>query len=103
MGLDAGAVAPPLAGGRARLPAAAPVHPVHARAMAHRLLALGQDVSYLETAEGGHLGVGSHTQRAWTTALVQEFAWRAATRRGRPPGTGQGRDGDPAAPGLRRR
>ena len=60
------------------------VHPVHARAMAHRLLALGQDVSYLETAEGGHLGVGSHTQRAWTTALVQEFAWRAATRRGRP-------------------
>ena len=35
------------------------VHPAHARTMAHRMAALGQDVTYFENSEGGHGRAGS--------------------------------------------
>lgn len=52
------------------------VHPWHARAFAHRLGELGQDVSYWESAEGGHGGSTTNSQRARVYALVHEFLWR---------------------------
>ncbi len=54
------------------------VHPAHARTMAWRLAELGQDVSYVETAEGGHAGYATSAQRARTSALIHAFAWRHA-------------------------
>ena len=52
------------------------VHPVYARTMAHRMAALGQDVTYFENAEGGHGRASTNAQRALMSALVHEFAWR---------------------------
>ncbi|QPL05232.1 MULTISPECIES: prolyl oligopeptidase family serine peptidase [Actinomyces] len=58
------------------------VHPAHARTMAWRLAALGQDVTYVETAEGGHSGFATSAQRARTSALIHAFAWQHASPRG---------------------
>ena len=52
------------------------VHPAHARTMAHRMAALGQDVTYFENSEGGHGRASTNAQRALMSALVHEFAWR---------------------------
>lgn len=55
------------------------VHPAHARTMAYRMEAMGLDVSYVETQEGGHTGTaGSAARKATTTALIHTFAWRHA-------------------------
>ncbi|WP_311765886.1 MULTISPECIES: prolyl oligopeptidase family serine peptidase, partial [unclassified Actinomyces] len=54
------------------------VHPAHARTMAWRLAALGQDVTYVETTEGGHSGFATSAQRARTSALIHAFAWEHA-------------------------
>ncbi|WP_194785810.1 prolyl oligopeptidase family serine peptidase [Actinomyces haliotis] len=55
------------------------VHPAHARTMAYRMEAMGLDVSYVETSEGGHTGTAGGTARkATTTALIHTFAWRNA-------------------------
>lgn len=54
------------------------VHPAHARTMAWRLARLGQDVTYVETAEGGHSGYATSAQRARTSALIHAFAWEHA-------------------------
>ena len=59
------------------------VHPAHARTMAHRMAALGQDVTYFENSEGGHGRASTNAQRALMSALVHEFAWRRLTP-GRP-------------------
>ncbi|WP_136314373.1 prolyl oligopeptidase family serine peptidase [Actinomyces procaprae] len=55
------------------------VHPAHARTMAYRMLALGQDVTYFENSEGGHGRASTSAQRAYMYALEHEFAWRALT------------------------
>ncbi|MBE6482988.1 MAG: S9 family peptidase [Actinomyces ruminicola] len=55
------------------------VHPAHARTMAYRMLALGQDVTYFENSEGGHGRATTSAQRAYMYALEHEFAWRALT------------------------
>ncbi|WP_257210454.1 prolyl oligopeptidase family serine peptidase [Actinomyces ruminis] len=52
------------------------VHPAHARTMAYRMLALGQDVTYFENSEGGHGRASTNAQRAYMQALEYEFAWR---------------------------
>ena len=55
------------------------VHPAHARTMAYRMEAMGLDVSYVETQEGGHTGTaGGAARKATTTALIHTFAWRHA-------------------------
>ena len=51
------------------------VHPAHARTMAHRMLTMGQDVTYFENSEGGHGRASTNAQRAWMSALVHTFAW----------------------------
>lgn len=55
------------------------VHPWHARAVAHRLQELGQQVAYLESDEGGHAGAVTHAQRGRRSALAFTFAWRHAS------------------------
>lgn len=50
------------------------VHPAHARTMAYRMLAMGQDVTYFENSEGGHGRASTNAQRAWVNALIHTFA-----------------------------
>ncbi|MGC3999504.1 MAG: prolyl oligopeptidase family serine peptidase [Anaeromyxobacter sp.] len=52
------------------------VHPGHARKMAARLLAMGQDVLYFENIEGGHGGAADNAQLARHDALVYTFLWQ---------------------------
>jgi prolyl oligopeptidase len=52
------------------------VHPGHARKMAARLMALGQEVLYYENIEGGHGGAADNTQRAHMQALEFAHLWR---------------------------
>ncbi len=49
------------------------VHPGHARKMAARMQALGQDVWYFENTEGGHAGAADNKQRAKMWALTWTF------------------------------
>ena len=52
------------------------VHPAHARTMAHRMLSMGQDVTYFENSEGGHGRASTNAQRAFMVALEHEFLRR---------------------------
>jgi prolyl oligopeptidase len=52
------------------------VHPGHARKMAARMEALGADVLYFETFEGGHAGATNAEQRAFRSALAFSFLWK---------------------------
>ncbi|SDM66937.1 prolyl oligopeptidase family serine peptidase [Actinomyces ruminicola] len=52
------------------------VHPAHARSLAYRLDRLGQNVTYFETAAGGHSRAATHAQRAFVSALIHVFAHR---------------------------
>lgn len=52
------------------------VHPAHARTMAYRMLAMGQEVTYFESSEGGHGRASTNAQRAWVNALIYTFARR---------------------------
>lgn len=56
------------------------VHPAHARTMAHRMLSLGQDVTYFENSEGGHGRASTNAQRAFMVALEHEFLRRHLER-----------------------
>ncbi len=49
------------------------VHPGHARKMAARMLALGDDVLFYENIEGGHAGSADNEQRAHVAALTFTF------------------------------
>jgi prolyl oligopeptidase len=49
------------------------VHPGHARKMAARMLALGDDVLFYENIEGGHAGAADNEQRAHVSALSFAF------------------------------
>jgi prolyl oligopeptidase len=49
------------------------VHPAHARKMAARMLALGNDVQYYENIEGGHALAADNEQRAHFWALTFTF------------------------------
>jgi prolyl oligopeptidase len=49
------------------------VHPGHARKMAARMLALGDDVLFYENIEGGHAGAADNEQRAHVAALRFAF------------------------------
>ncbi len=49
------------------------VHPGHARKMAARMLALGNDVQYYENIEGGHALAADNAQRAHFWALTFTF------------------------------
>lgn len=70
------------------------VHPAHARTMAHRMLQLGQEVTYFENSEGGHGAASTNAQRAFMSALTYEFCWRAlgTAPRGSGPGAAHARD-----------
>jgi prolyl oligopeptidase len=57
------------------------VHPGHARKMAARLDALGQDVTYWENIEGGHGGAADAEQQATMQALIFTFLRRRLMRR----------------------
>lgn len=52
------------------------VHPAHARTMAYRMRALGQEVAYFENSEGGHGRASTNAQRARMNALIHEFCWQ---------------------------
>lgn len=52
------------------------VHPGHARKMAARMLAMGQDVRYYENTEGGHRAAANHDQSAFMQALAYTFLGR---------------------------
>jgi len=52
------------------------VHPGHARKMAARMKALGNDVLFFENIEGGHAGSTDNDQRARMNALVFTYLWR---------------------------
>jgi len=49
------------------------VHPGHARKMAARMLAMGNDVLFYENIEGGHAGAADNEQRAHVGALTFSF------------------------------
>jgi prolyl oligopeptidase len=49
------------------------VHPGHARKMAARMLAMGDDVLFYENIEGGHAGAADNEQRAHVAALTFSF------------------------------
>ncbi|WP_278235001.1 prolyl oligopeptidase family serine peptidase [Isoptericola sp. AK164] len=49
------------------------VHPGHARKMAAKMLAAGQDVTYYENVEGGHGGAANNAQAAHMAALAWTF------------------------------
>ncbi len=51
------------------------VHPGHARKMAARMKAFGQDVLYYENIEGGHGGAATNAQTAFMHALAYTFLW----------------------------
>jgi len=52
------------------------VHPGHARKLAARMLALGNNVLFFENIEGGHAGSTDNDQRARLNALVFTYLWR---------------------------
>lgn len=52
------------------------VHPGHARKLAARMLAAGNDVTYYENIEGGHGGAATNQQKAYMQALAWEFLWQ---------------------------
>ncbi len=52
------------------------VHPGHARKMAAKMLAAGNDVTYYENIEGGHGGAATNQQRAHMQAMMWEFLWQ---------------------------
>ncbi len=52
------------------------VHPGHARKMAAKMLAAGNDVTYYENIEGGHGGAATNQQRAHMQAMNWEFLWQ---------------------------
>jgi prolyl oligopeptidase len=51
------------------------VHPGHARKMAARMEALGQEVWYYENLEGGHGGSSTNDQLAYRLALAYTHLW----------------------------
>lgn len=51
------------------------VHPGHARKMAARMQALGQEVWYYENLEGGHGGSSTNDQLAYRLALAYTHLW----------------------------
>ncbi|UHQ54842.1 prolyl oligopeptidase family serine peptidase [Microbulbifer sp. YPW16] len=51
------------------------VHPGHARKMAARMKAMGQDVEYFENLEGGHKGSATNEQLAHRVALMFAHLW----------------------------
>lgn len=51
------------------------VHPGHARKMAARMKALGQEVWYYENMEGGHGGSSTNDQLAYRLALAYTHLW----------------------------
>lgn len=53
------------------------VHPGHARKMAARMKAMGQQVEYFENLEGGHKGSATHEQLAHRVALMYAHLWTA--------------------------
>ncbi len=52
------------------------VHPGHARKMAAKLMALGQQVEYYENMEGGHAGSSTSEQLAKRIALAFTHLWQ---------------------------
>jgi prolyl oligopeptidase len=52
------------------------VHPGHARKMAARMEALGQEVWYYENLEGGHGGSSTNDQLAYRLALAYTHLWK---------------------------
>ena len=52
------------------------VHPGHARKMAAKMKALGQEVEYYENLEGGHVGSSTAKQLAKRVALSYTHLWR---------------------------
>ncbi len=52
------------------------VHPGHARKMAARMMALGQEVLYYENTEGGHAGAANLPERARYDTLILVFMLR---------------------------
>lgn len=52
------------------------VHPGHARKLAARMQALGNNVLFFENIEGGHAGSTDNDQRARLNALVFTYLWR---------------------------
>jgi prolyl oligopeptidase len=56
------------------------VGPVHARKMAARMLAMGDDVSFYENIEGGHAGAADHKQAAFMMALELDYLWAHIAR-----------------------
>ncbi len=52
------------------------VHPGHARKMAARMMALGQEVLYYENTEGGHAGAANLPERARYDSLILVFMLR---------------------------
>ena len=56
------------------------VHPGHARKMAARMLALGQEVMYYENIEGGHGLAADNEQRAHVQALEFSYLWQQLSR-----------------------
>ncbi|MGK8521354.1 prolyl oligopeptidase family serine peptidase [Nocardia asteroides] len=67
-------------------------HPAHARKLAALLEALGYEVWFYETPEGGHSDAGDNRQTAFERALVYAF-FRRKLMNGQPP-----RPAGPAAP-----
>lgn len=58
------------------------VHPGHARKMAAKMLAAGDDVTYFENIEGGHGGAATNAQAAYMEALAYEFLWQRLADQG---------------------
>jgi prolyl oligopeptidase len=52
------------------------VHPGHARRMFARMRALGHDVRYHESGEGGHAGAASSADQSLVSALQYTFLWQ---------------------------
>ena len=55
------------------------VHPGHARKMVARMRAMGHDVLYYESIEGGHSDAANHEKRALESALAYTFLWNELT------------------------
>ncbi|WP_352176103.1 prolyl oligopeptidase family serine peptidase [Biformimicrobium ophioploci] len=53
------------------------VHPGHARKMAARMKAMGQEVEYYENLEGGHGGHSTNEQLAHRVALMYTHLWNS--------------------------
>ena len=52
------------------------VHPGHARRMFARMRALGHDVRYYESGEGGHAGAANSSDQALVSALQYTYLWQ---------------------------